>query len=774
MSQSRFSPKLIAGIIVFSFFGVALYFRIVLPYEHVFAGDWIKFTSVDAYHYMRQVDSLVHNFPHLISFDPYMRYPHGWWLGSLNFFVYLLSGIIWLVGLGSPTQHTVDIVGAYFPAVVGALNVIPVYFIGKALLNRWAGVIAAGLIAIYPGESIGRSILGFADRDTVEILFTTVTMLFLILAVKSVRQRQLTFNHLKRWNWTVITKPFIYSLLAGIFLGIYLLTWRGAFLFVFIIFVYFVIQYIIDHLGHKSTDYLCFVGTITFFVALIMFLPASPSQLYLVPLGIALLTPLVLASVSWLMVKTSIKPAYYPLTLIGLGAAGMVILHVINPSLLSAILGSLGRIFAQPAAELTALESQPFLFTGGDFSLLVAWGNFTTSFFLSFISLGILIYLNIKRGESDKTLFIVWSLTMLVFTLAMRRFALLFAVNVALLTGYLSWLIIEFIGSKETGAKRLETPKGVKKKAKRKKKQKGRFRLTSHIDMVFGVVVVFFLIFFPNIGPASATASQAQFAPSDAWIESLSWLKDNTPDPFGEPDFYYNLYETPFHYPETAYGVAARWACGYWIIRIGHRLPNCDPGGGDRERVSRFFTAQDEASASEIIDKLNSRYAIIDHTTTTLTFPAVATYDDGSKEQLYDFYYRPQAQKGGFVKFVPVRFFYPEYYRSLAVRLYNFDGREVTPQSFTVISYEEKRKPDGEPYKEITSSQSFPSYEEAESYVSSQESEHYKIVSDNPFVSPVPLEALEHYELIYSSDDHMIHQYSVSIPEVKIFEYIGD
>jgi len=210
------------------------------------------------------------------------------------------------------------------------------------------------------------------------------------------------------------------------------------------------------------------------------------------------------------------------------------------------------------------------------------------------------------------------------------------------------------------------------------------------------------------------------------------------------------------------------------IIQIGHRLPNCDPGGGARERVRRFFTAQDEASASEIIDKLNSRYVIIDHTTTTLTFPAVATYDDGSKEKLYDFYYRPQAQKGGFVKFVPVRFFYPEYYRSLAVRLYNFDGKEVTPQSFTVISYEEKRKPDGEPYKEITSSQSFPSYEEAEGYVSSQESEHYKIVSDNPFISPVPLEAVEHYKLIYRSDSLIMQPGVGNISEVKIFEYIGD
>ncbi len=767
MSQSKIPPGLIASIIVALLFGAALYLRIALPYDQVFSGDWIKFTSVDAYHYMRQVDNLVHNFPHLISFDPYMRYPHGLQLGSLNLFVYLLSGIIWLVGLGSPTQHTVDIVGVYFPAIVGALTVIPVYFVGKTLFNRWAGVIAAGLIAIYPGEFIGRSILGFADRDAVEALFTTVTMLFLILAVKTGRQRQLTFNHLKRRDWAVIVKPLIYSLLAGIFVGLSLLTWRGVLMFVFIIFVYFIIQYIIDHLGHKSTDYLCFVGTITFFVALIMFLPASPSQLYLAALVIDLLTPLVLAGVSWLTVRKGIKPAYYPLTLIGLGMVGLVILHVINPSLLSATLGSLGRIFAQPATKFTILESQPILFPLGNFSLSTVWGNFTTGFFLSFISLGILIYLTIKRGEADKALFIVWSLVILVFTLAMRRFALLFAVNVALLTGYLSWLILEFTGFKETAAKPLEMQKKVKKKAKRKKSREGSLRLTtSHIYMAFGVVVVFFLAFFPNIGPAAVTASQARFAPSDGWVESLSWLKDNTPDPFGDPDFYYDLYETPFHYPETAYGVAAWWDYGYWIIRIGHRLPNCDPGGGPRGRVGRLFTDQDEASANERINKLDSKYVIIDYSTITGKFHAVAIYAGSSEGEFRDVYY--QAEKGWMV---PALVYYPEYYRSLAVRLYNFDGSEVTPQSSTVISYEEKVRRDGMPYKEIVNVKSFPSYKEAESYVLSRKSENYKIVSDNPFISPVPLEALEHYKLIYQSDSFIMQPGVGMIPEVKIFEY---
>ena len=38
MSQDRFSLKLFAGIIVALFVGVALYLRIVLPYDQVFSG----------------------------------------------------------------------------------------------------------------------------------------------------------------------------------------------------------------------------------------------------------------------------------------------------------------------------------------------------------------------------------------------------------------------------------------------------------------------------------------------------------------------------------------------------------------------------------------------------------------------------------------------------------------------------------------------------------------------------------------------------------------
>ncbi len=119
-----------------------------------------------------------------------------------------------------------------------------------------------------------------------------------------------------------------------------------------------------------------------------------------------------------------------------------------------------------------------------------------------------------------------------------------------------------------------------------------------------------------------------------------------------------------------------------------------------------------------------------------------------------------------------LKLFYPEYYRLLSSRLYNFDASEVTAKSAVVISYQKKVSPKGQPYKEITSSESFSSYEEAETYVSSQRSDNYKIVGTSPFISPVPLDALEYYRLIYVSESLTSQPGIGTIPSVKIFEYV--
>ncbi|MBL7165108.1 MAG: oligosaccharyl transferase, archaeosortase A system-associated [Dehalococcoidales bacterium] len=771
MGKIRFSPGLVTVVAVALLSGLAFFLRAYLPHDWVFAGDQVKFVGADAHYHMRLVDSLVRNFPTYITFDPYLYYPYGSTWPYMPFFDWLIAGSALLVGLGSPTLHTIEAVGAYLPAILGALTVIPVYFIGRELFGRRAGLLAAALIAILPGEFMGRSVLGATDHHAAEVLFSTVAMMFFIMALKSARHKRLSLTDLRNLNWAGIRRPLTFSLLAGVFLGVYLLTWIGGPLFIFIIFAYLVVQTIIDHLRGSATDDLLIVGVVTMLVALLILLPFSPGTLLLMSIVIALVTPLVLNGVSRLFSLRSIRPAYYPLAVLGLGVVGFVVLHFTNPSFVTSVLSRLS-IFSPSGVGLTISEVKPLLSVGDSFSFSLAWEVFTTGFFISFISLGMLVYLLVRRGEAHNTILVLWSVMMLAAALGERRFAYYYAINVALLAGYFSSWFLGWVDIRKWVA-----GEG------RPGKTTGTVSLAaSRIASGIGMLVVLFVVFVPNTGvppawngPTTNVIEEARLlTPSDAWYSSLSWLRDNTPDPFGDPDFYYELYEAPlpgkaYDYPESAYGVMAWWDYGHWITRIARRLPNHGPGGNWSYPVALCFTAQEEAPANEIIDKLDSRYVVIDYDTATGKFHAMATFAGISPDDFRGIYYMEEDGK-----LLPIIFFYPEYFRSLSSRLYNFDGKAVVPDSTMVISFEDDVDRAGTAYKRVTSARSFPGYEEAEVYLSGQDAGKYRIVSPDPMVSPVPLAALERYRLVYSSEELTEHLERNWIPTVKIFEYTSE
>ena len=251
--MSRTRIEIIAcAVILTLIFLVTLSLRIGIPWSHVFVGQWVKFTDNDAYFYVRLLDNLSHHFPSLGSFDPYFIYPAGKNLAQQPLFmVYFMGFFTWLFGGGSPSQHTVDLVAAYFPAVLGALLVFPVFFIGRAVFNKWAGLIAAAFTALMPGEFLIRTLLGYTDTHVFEIFFSTLFMLFIIISVKA--GKHVTFStSLQLAARRRLIMPLIYSITAGICLGIYLLSWQGALLFVLISFCGWCCRSIIDHTPRKA------------------------------------------------------------------------------------------------------------------------------------------------------------------------------------------------------------------------------------------------------------------------------------------------------------------------------------------------------------------------------------------------------------------------------------------------------------------------------------------------------------------------------------------
>jgi len=786
----KLPPAAIAGIIVAALCGIALFIRVYIPYDSVFSDGSVWFKGADPWYQMRLVDNFIHHFPHRIYFDAFTNYPHGFAIGWPPFYTWLIGGVAWIVGLGHPSQYIGETVGAFTPAVLGALVVIPVYFIGKELFNRWAGIMAAILFVILPSEFLSRSLLGFTDHHVAEVLFSTVVILFLIMAIKRAREREMSFSHLITKDWAVIKKPLIYTLLAGIFLGIYLLTWASGVMLVFIIFVYLVIQFIIDHLRGKSTDYLCIIAVLTFVIASIMTIPflgktipgSMSGPVFWGSLLIAIIVPLGLSGVSRFMVNKGWHPVLYPLLLLlVIAPIALLIFWAIDPSVFHSMLGVLRRFAPVGATGMTVQEARPL-------DIAMAWSNFTTSFFISFVSLGLLTYRAVKERSADKTLFLVWCVVILALTFAERRFCYYFAVNAALLTGYFCWWVLDFAGL----SKLLTRPKEIKEMVKayttkkKKKKMKGKEKVGERrflqprgtwIKVIGAGIVIFFLVFFPNISPQQgfsfgkleACASRGPVAVDVEWESALVWLRENTPEPFDDPDYYYRLYDFPpeadhgyedYDYPETTYGIMSWWDYGHWITRIGRRLPIACPFQAEAPIAGKYLTSQNETAANQIMDELRAKYVMIDYSMPIYKFYAMLTWAGKNESDFYDIYYAPVG--GGELQLV--RLFYPSFYNSTVVRLYNFDGQAVVPSenATAVFSYQERVDIQGRSYKEITSWRPFSSYEEARDFIADHASENYRIVGLDPFNSPVPLEKLEHYRLVYASS---------SPSPVKIFEY---
>ncbi|MBE9595186.1 MAG: hypothetical protein IMF19_17110, partial [Proteobacteria bacterium] len=455
--------SLICGIILAFIFCLSLYIRVAIPYKSIFTDSFVRFGGNDPWYNMRLVENTLHHFPLRIYFDPFTAYPHGAYNPFMApLFDLSLASIIWIIGLGNPVstlgQHGIEVIGAWYPAVLGALTVFPVYFIGKEMYNRNAGLFSAALIAIIPGLFLSHSLLGFTDHHAMEVLSSTIAMLFFILAIKSARENEITFYSILRRDWSSLKKPMIYSFLAGFFIGSYFLAWIGAPLFIFILIIYAMVQHIADHLREKETDYLCIISMPVFIIPLAMIAPALSfgllSKFHVLSLLFGIIVFLVLTTLSLTMkgARTKkIKYYGYPLTILAVGIASFVLLKVFNPSLYSTLTGPLLHVFTPSKTYLTIAEVQPMGWND-------IWAWFTTSFFLAFAALAWIGYNISRKWRSEEILLVVWSAVMLFTCFCQCRFAFYYAVNVAILCGFLSWKIIEFVAfrGEEKGEEEIE------------------------------------------------------------------------------------------------------------------------------------------------------------------------------------------------------------------------------------------------------------------------------------------------------------------------------
>jgi len=462
--------KLIAKIPVFIalyiIFGIALIIRAVLPYATVF-NDTVRFASDDAVFHMRLVENALfgEHFPRALFFDAFTTFPYGTTLHFAPLFGQLMIHTTWIIGLGSPTRELMEAVGAYTPAILGALVIFPVYIIGRELYNKYAGMIAALLVATLPGQFLSRSILGFTDHHVLETLLVAMMMMFLILALKSgrdidiarsprpgewlkIKNKNFAFLcyaaliillfYILPWYWWLfysfiffLLAPAIfafwkrpdsyvlYSVLAGMALGFYLLAWFAGLLFIFVIFAYGLIQYTVNGLRGEPNQYLCTIFIPVFLVPLLMILPfffGDPYPYDIRHIG-ALSVGFITFSIPLLyryLTTIRLKDFFAKYSDSALDKLVLVRYEFLLPLFIVSVFSMIAiAFFPEVLGAFDVLTPRGPALTIGEVHPMDpdrAWIWFFTTFYIALIAMVILAVNIVKRNRSEELLLLVWSL----------------------------------------------------------------------------------------------------------------------------------------------------------------------------------------------------------------------------------------------------------------------------------------------------------------------------------------------------------------------------
>ncbi len=667
---------------------MALWIR-MRPYDSVFLSNgFVKFMSNDAWYHMRTLNVLLENYPNRMFFSPMTNYPYGSYIHFGPLFDQMMAITSLVLGLGNPGQDLVNTVGAYFPAVLGALTVIPVYYIGKYLGGHKTGILAAILIAFAPGQFLQRSLIGFTDHHVAESLFSAFFMMFFMLAIITAKKKELRFEDVLNKNVAVIKEPLIYSLIAGVMYSAYQLSWPGASLFLLVTLIYAVIQYVLDNFRGESSDYLGFTGMTTFLVSAILILPfVHPemglslyyySWLHVVTAIGAMAGFAALSFIEREFKKRNLKAYYYLLAILGIGVLGLLATKIVSPSIYSLILSAPNTVFkVQTGGPSTIGEVGSMFYYGGVFTLSRAFNNFTASgFFASLLGMGILLVSIFRKPKPEEVLVLIWSILMLLAIYGQNRFAYYYSINVAILSAYAGGLLLEKVKWNQLDEKFKTT---VKSPA-----DFPGFLKFVRIEQIIAILIIAVALIYPVYG-AALLQSDGSNDPDNTWIEACLWLKSYTPDPGMD---YNAIYEAPksgelFKYPDTAYGVMSWWDYGHYIETIGHRMPNANPFqagiGGRRGSINEtnvpgaapFFTSQSEEEATAVLeavhpdpDKIGARYIISDERMAVDIFGAMPEWTLDTEG-----YYQPYLTNNGYVNIPSTR-----YFNSMESRLHILDG----------------------------------------------------------------------------------------------------
>ncbi|HIG99240.1 MAG TPA: hypothetical protein HA258_01550 [Thermoplasmata archaeon] len=516
--------------------------------------------------------------------DPLLAYPFGQSGGRGPLLVMSAIGFSHLL---TPFMSESDALGyamQFVPALFGALLVFPVYFIGKTLFGKKAGLIAALMISLIPIHiSSGHgSAFALFDHDSFNLLLYFLTFLFFI---KSIKEKD-------------TTRRILYALLAGLPLAALSMVWVEAQFLYTVITVYIVVQLIFDLFTNKVEEGFVLSASITLFTGFFVSWPfpfarGIPFDLpFYLALGV-----LVFGGLCILFKRKQIPWVIsYPIIAgIGVAAAGFLYIVYSFPETFSLFspLNDLSRILYGAGiygnkVSLTIAEAGTYnlsrtVMSYGPALYWLAWAGFV-----------FLIYQYVKqKGRKDYLMILTLFVIDIWLTSTAGRFLNDMVPLIALLAGWIIWFLISKIDYKQMARNIRNAGGGLR-----------GIRKGVRIYHVFGVLFIAFLILIPNgflaldaavpsavtkngtsnmkydfFGKNHSSAFGSSTYKEQYWVDAFAWL---------------NKQDTQITDPVKRPAFISWWDYGFYEVAVGGHPTVADNFQDGIPPAANFHTATSE------------------------------------------------------------------------------------------------------------------------------------------------------------------------------------
>jgi len=220
---------------------IALIFIISLSFTtRLIDYRWPYLRNIDSYTFYRQMDEIIQNNGVLPEYDNLVVAPDGTSrVGGQFFYVYVGAYSYMFFHIFFPDMLLWQFL-IWFPPLLISLAAIPMYFIGKILFDRRAGILAA-FFYVFDISIVSRSLGGDPDSDCIVLLIPIIIMAAFLITYKFIDAKK-AFNK----------RALLYSVITGIFLGVWGHTWGGYWFVIWLITGFVIMKLLISFISSRK------------------------------------------------------------------------------------------------------------------------------------------------------------------------------------------------------------------------------------------------------------------------------------------------------------------------------------------------------------------------------------------------------------------------------------------------------------------------------------------------------------------------------------------